>query len=61
MVIPHCTDPSDDLGYDNTDLVAVVTVPVICFLVLIIVIAATSITAAVYCKCKRSNDVVSSK
>ena len=57
MVIPYCTDPSDDLGHNKTDLIVGITVPIVGFLILIVAIAVASTTA--YYKCKGSRNVVS--
>ena len=57
MVIPHCTDPSDDLGRNKTDLIIGIIVPIVGFLILIVVIAVVSTTA--YYKCKLTRNVVS--
>ena len=65
MIIPHCTDTSDDLGNDKADLIVVIVIPIVIVLFILIVIAIVSILTAYhyYYKCKRNrlqNDMVSS-
>ena len=64
MIIPHCTDTSDDLGNDKTNLIVVIVIPIVIVLFILIVVAIVSILTAYYCyKCKKprvQNDVVSS-
>jgi hypothetical protein len=57
MIFPHCTDTSDDLGLNKTNMIIIIVVPII-ILLLLIIITIVSILIAYY-KCKKSNDVVS--
>ena len=64
MIIPHCTDTSDDLGNDKAKLIVVIVIPIVIVLFILIIIAIVStLTAYHYYKCKRNrlqNDMVSS-
>ena len=55
MVIPLCTDPSGDPGHDQTNIIVGITVPIIGFLILIIIIAATLV---LYCKYRNCNIIM---
>jgi multisubunit Na+/H+ antiporter MnhB subunit len=58
MILPHCTDTSDDPGLKKTNMIVIIVVPIIVLLLLIIV-SIVSIVTVYYYKCKKSRDVVS--